>query len=146
MTGALSEKLRDVINREEARLRRMTEAEAAARPAPGAWSRIEVLGHLVDSAVNNLQRFVRAQLGAELVFPGYAQNEWVSIQGFAQEEWASLVTLWAALNRHVSHVVSRIPAAKLSTPCIIGGGKPVTLGFLAEDYLRHLEHHLAQIP
>jgi hypothetical protein len=31
------------------------------KPAPGKWSKKEIPGHLVDSANNNHQRFLRAQ-------------------------------------------------------------------------------------
>jgi hypothetical protein len=116
----------------------------AVRPG-GRWSSKQILGHLLDSAVNNHQRFVRAQLGAELVFPGYEQDAWVDVQGYSEKPFAELVALWDAMNRHVAHVVARIPAARLATPCRIGGDAPVTLEFVARDYVRHLRHHLDQI-
>jgi hypothetical protein len=104
-----------------------------------------VIGHLIDSAFNNQQRFVRAQLGASLAFPGYAQESWVAAQAYQQRTWADLVGLWAALNRHLAHVIAHIEPRTLGTPCTIGEGAPVTLRFVAEDYVRHLHHHLAQV-
>ena len=127
------------------RLAAFSEAEAEAVRPGGRWSRKEILGHLVDSAVNNHQRFVRAQLQAELVFPSYEQEGWVSVQGYAGRPWKTLVELWGSLNRHVAHVVSRFPADRLATPCRLGGGQQVTLEFIARDYVRHLRHHLEQI-
>ena len=126
-------------------LRAMPDSEAAHKPAPDRWSKKEILGHLIDSACNNHQRFVRAQLEGGLSFPGYEQEGWVRCQGYATEQWGLLVELWSAYNRHLAEVVSRLPAAVLSASCRIGDGEPVTLAALAEDYLRHLDHHLAQL-
>ncbi len=128
-----------------ARLRQMDEAAAAQRRGPGTWSRKEILGHLLDSALNNHQRFVRAQLLTELAFPGYEQERWVAVQGYGDRAWERLVALWAEANLHIAHVLSRIPDDRLTTPCRIGDGAPVTLEFVARDYVRHLRHHLEQI-
>jgi hypothetical protein len=127
------------------RLAAFDEAESASIRPGGAWSRKQILGHLVDSATNNHQRFVRAQLQKELVFPGYEQDGWVDVQGYAERPWTSLVALWDAMNRHVAHVIARIPDHRLGTRVTLGEGKPVTLEFVARDYVRHLRHHLEQI-
>jgi hypothetical protein len=127
------------------RLASFGEAESASIRPGGAWSRKQILGHLVDSATNNHQRFVRAQLQQELVFPSYEQEGWVRVQGYAERPWKALVELWDSLNRHVAHVVSRIPEDRLATPVRLGEGQPVTLEFVARDYVRHLRHHLEQI-
>jgi hypothetical protein len=140
-----SERILALVAREEPRLRAFPAQETARRPAPGKWCRREILGHVIDSASNNHQRFVRAQLAAELSFPGYAQDDWVRMQGYEAEPWDQLVTLWAAINRHLAHLVGRIPASRLSTPCGIGGKPPISLEALVADYIRHLEHHLGQI-
>jgi hypothetical protein len=121
-------------------------APEASRPlAPGKWSRKEIVGHLVDSAVNNHQRFVRALLADSLEFPGYAQNPWVSCQGYAEEDWGALVDLWSLLNRHIAYVVGRIPEAKRSTPCRIGENPGMTLEALVAGYISHVEHHVGQV-
>ncbi len=127
------------------RLDALGERGAEAIREGGSWSVKEILGHLIDSAANNHQRFVRAQLQDELVFPSYEQDRWVAVQGHAERPFAELVSLWAALNRHVAHVLARVPAAKLETPCRIGNGPAVTLEFVARDYVRHLRHHLEQM-
>ena len=127
------------------RLCNISEADAAHRSAPGRWSKKEILGHLIDSAVNNHQRFVRAQFVPRLEFPGYEQEAWVAAQAYATESWPDLVNLWLLLNRHLVHVIEAIPEASFAHECVIGANAPVTLSFLVTDYLRHLEHHLDQI-
>lgn len=47
--------------------------------------------------------------------------------------------------RHLAHVVRRIPENRWDVACRIAANEPVTLQALAEDYLRHLRHHIAQI-
>jgi hypothetical protein len=117
----------------------------ARRPAAGKWSPKEVLGHLVDSAANNHQRFVRAQQGDALTLPGYEQNHWVNSQGYQEADWAHLVALWKHLNMHLADVIARIPPSKYSVPCTIGGDAAVPLEALVVGYRNHLHHHMAQI-
>ena len=133
------------IESEVSKLRALDESQAGAPRAAGKWSAKQVIGHLLDSAFNNHQRFVRAQLGPSLAFPGYAQEVWVAASAYQERPWADLVTLWSEVNRHLAHVIGHIEPAALGTPCTIGQGAPVTLRFVAEDYVRHLHHHLAQI-
>jgi len=145
MENTNSSRILAIVSRETPRLRAIAPKSATERPQADKWSRKEVLGHLVDSALNNHQRFVRSQLADSLEIPGYAQNDWVRCQGYADADWTGLVELWSSVNRHLAHVVARIPAGKLSTPIRIGGGEPTTLEAVIVDYLRHVEHHLQQI-
>jgi hypothetical protein len=141
----LSEKLLSVVNSAEPRLRKIDALESTKPILPGGWSRKQVIGHLIDSASNNHQRFVRASLQPSLDFPGYDQEGNVLLQAPQDADWPLLVSLWGAYNRYLAHVIARLPASKRETVCRIGSGKPVTLAFLAEDYLTHLVHHLRQI-
>jgi len=116
-----------------------------AKHAPDRWSLSEVVGHLVDSACNNHQRFVRAQYCTELVFPKYEQNEWVAAANYRTRDWESLVQLWYHYNRQLAVLIRNIPESKLSTPCTITPNETCTLGFLVTDYLDHLHHHLSKL-
>jgi hypothetical protein len=142
---AASGELRRVIEDAGARLRAIPELSAARKTAPSSWSIKEILGHLLDSAANNHQRFLRARGPGNLAFPGYEQEAWVRMQDYQSRPWAELIDFWVLFNRHLAHTIERIPADALNTTCLIGTGKPVTLGFLIDDYLQHLRHHLDQI-
>lgn len=137
-------------------LLRMTEDQAERRRAPGAWSPKEIVGHLIDSAANNHQRFVRAQFQQDLVFPGYAQDDWVAAQRYQAAPWHRLVDLWRLYNLHLLHLVSVIPEGELTrrrhphslhriAGKIVEEHVPATLEYLIRDYLGHLKHHLGQI-
>jgi hypothetical protein len=141
----LSEKLLSLVEAAEPRLREISETESTQSILPGGWSRKQVIGHLIDSASNNHQRFVRAALQTSLDFPGYDQGGSVRVQAVQDADWQLLVALWAAYNRYLAHVIARLPASKLETVCRIGSGDAVTLDFLATDYLTHLGHHLNQL-
>ena len=139
------DRFRSTLERATGKLARVGEEESMVAVAPGTWSRKQILGHLIDSAANNHQRFVRAQLESRLEFPGYAQDQWVSAQNYQEENWGYLVACWAGYNRHLLHAIAQIPADKLAHTVVVGKDEPVTLEFLIRDYVRHLEHHLAQI-
>jgi hypothetical protein len=144
---AIADDLQQTVTAAGGRFARVSDADASARRASGAWSAKEILGHLIDSAANNHQRFVRAQQGQGglLSLPGYAQDDWVRVQGYQGRDWAALVTLWQAFNEHLSHVIRRMPAPAMAQEIRIGDGPVVTLGFVVGDYLTHLQHHVAQI-
>ena len=147
---------RQTIDDSAARLLSMSTSESQTRPAAGKWSPREVIGHLIDSAANNHQRFVRAQFTDHLEFHGYEQAEWVDVQGYQQESWEQLVQLWKLYNLHLWHLVSRIPLEQLTQQRrrhnlhqiawqSVPVEQPATLEYFIRDYLGHLKHHLRQI-
>jgi hypothetical protein len=141
----LSAKLSQTITAAEPALRAVSETDSEMPALAGGWSRKQLVCHLIDSASNNHQRFVRAALAGELAFPPYDQNGNVRVQSPGNAPWHLLVDLWAAYNRYLAHVIAHLPEESLNAACRIGDGEPVTLRFLAEDYLAHLKHHLRQI-
>ena len=138
-----------------AALSAMTDMETSSREN-GKWSKKEILGHLIDSASNNHQRFVRAQFKDDLIFPGYDQDEWVRVQDYQSANWHSLLELWKDFNFHIIHLINRIPAEQLTKKRIkhnlhqiasveIPESEPATLEYFIKDYYGHLRHHLKQI-
>ena len=137
--------IESVIESWRARLLGLNAKSAHAKPEADRWSISEVIGHLVDSACNNHQRFVRAQFCTELVFPKYEQNEWVAAANYRDCDWNSLVQLWFHYNRQIAVLIRNIPNSKLQTPCTITPYETCTLEFLVTDYLDHLNHHFAKL-
>ena len=127
------------------RLVDIADADAEQKPGPGRWSKKEILGHLIDSVSNNHQRLVRAQFAARTEFPAYEQEAWVATQAYGAESWPDLVNLWLLYNRHLLHLLRHFPEKALQHEVSIGGKTPATVAFMAEDYLRHMNHHLSQI-
>src|SRR5215208_3106006 len=147
---------RNTIVSAKTRLSDIPEAQSRQKASADDWSPIEVLGHLIDSAANNHQRFVRAQLTDDLVFTGYEQDHWVSSQKYRDESWSDVIQLWSSYNLHLVHVASVIPKdvlTKLRVPHtldqiafnLVDKNEPATLEYLIRDYLDHLRHHLDQI-
>jgi hypothetical protein len=111
----------------------------------GGWTRKQIVGHLLDSAANNRQRFVRAAIDGEYAGPGYAQDAWVAAHGYRDASWETLLRWWQAEHEILTTVVDRIPEQRLQAMCVVGDDAPVTLRFLIEDYLSHQQHHFAQL-
>jgi hypothetical protein len=137
----LSERLSAVLRSAMPWLVTISEAEASVPECEGKWSGKQVMGHLIDSAVNNLGRIVRMQIEARKSLPGYEQMDWVSLQHYAEREWAQVLALWFALNEHVVWTIAHVEKASLENSGVVAG-EPLTLGFLIEDYVAHMEHHL----
>jgi len=149
-------KLQSIVERSTPALLALSEAESARHPAPGKWSPREVLGHLIDSASHNHQRFVRAQFQDDLVFQGYEQDAWVKAQRYQESPWVALVTLWRTFNLHIARVMVLVPEPVRTRVHhrhnldqiawrMVAPGEPTTLDYLMGDYLAHLELHLRQI-
>jgi hypothetical protein len=115
----------------------------AFKPNPGKWSKKEILGHLVDSAQNNIRRFIVAQY-EDSPSIGYAQDEWVRLSGYQEYDAAELVQLWILLNKHIVAILRQMTPEAATRKCMMGG-PPRTLQWIAADYCNHLLHHLHQL-
>jgi len=128
------------------RFKQLSEDVILKKTAPGKWSKQEILGHLIDSAINNLKRFTDSQyLPQPYTVIRYSQDDLVVINLYQQLPQEHLLPLWIALNQQIVYVISNIPADKLSYTIIIPSGDSKTLEWLAIDYVEHMEHHLGQI-
>ena len=147
---------RQTIETAALRLRDIPEDQSRLKRRENKWSPKEILGHLIDSASNNHQRFVRAQFGSELVFQGYEQAEWVEKQRYNEEPWEQLIQLWKHYNLHLVHLISVIPEQTLRQSRAehnldriafetVDKAQTTTLEYFVRDYVAHLRHHLGQI-
>ena len=123
-------------------LTRISEAEFSAKPLPYKWSRKEILGHLVDSAQTNIRRFIVAQYEEQPNIV-YAQNTWVTAANYQQYDTKDLIALWELLNKHACIILKNIPAGSEKRECLTGALR--TIEWLAQDYNKHLLHHLHQV-
>ena len=142
MATDLAVKFREVLKQAEIRLRAISKEDGGQPHREGGWLRKELLGHLLDSSTNNHLRFTIAAAEGSYTGPQYDQESWVRLNGYRSAEWSWLVDAWSMANGRLALLVEHIPEEALSAPCIIGGAAPVTLGFVIEDYLRHLMHHI----
>jgi GNAT superfamily N-acetyltransferase len=142
---AAIERLRFAVRTLPGVLSCFSEAESDERPSPERWTKKEVLGHLIDSASNNHQRFVRGQMTPGQDFPGYDQEQWFRIQAYQAARWDDLIDLWRAYNTHLLHVAECMSEEGQRATCRVGGGGEVTLAGLFVEYVDHLEHHLRKM-
>lgn len=145
MSSELAARFRAELDELGAILQSVREGLADVSWRSGGWNRKQLLGHLLDSAANNRQRFVRAAIDGQYAGPTYAQEEWVAAHGYESQSWQTLLRWWNVEHEILAAVVDGIPEDRLSASCGVGGEPPVTLRFLIEDYLRHQRHHVGQI-
>ena len=149
-------RLAEAVGRAAPALLRLDDRASSLRPAPGKWSPREIIGHLIDSASNNHQRFVRMSARDDLVVEGYEQDRWVASQRYQESPWGELVVLWLTYNRHLARVMTATPAADRARSRSVHNlderafrpvsrDRAVTLDYFMSDYVDHLEHHLAQV-
>ena len=146
-TGAMHQ-LEKFIESFPAKMRQFSSEELVHKPASNKWSRQEILGHLIDSAVNNLKRFTEIQfLPQPYSVIGYRQNELVILNDYQHLPLDHLLDLWQALNRQIVFVVRNIGPEKFNYPVDpqYENKEIKTLGWIICDYVAHMAHHFRQI-
>jgi hypothetical protein len=134
------EQLQSIVDKYTPLLQQLSKEELETKPSPEKWSGKEVIGHLIDSAQSNIRRFVVAQY--EEAYIVYKQDEWVKLADYQNYPPDELIQLWALLNKHICRVLQTMPKEKYESICLTNNHTPHTLKWLAEDYNRHLLHHL----
>ncbi len=144
---AITQELSQLVEEVPLRFNQIPVYELEHKPAPGKWSKKEILGHLVDSAVHNLTRFTQAQyLPSPFVVVAYNPDELVKLNGYQQQNPGEIGQLWQALNRQIVRVISHCSEEKLNNTVVLpNNASAFVLGWIMEEYLRHLKHHLQQI-
>ncbi|MEH7308063.1 DinB family protein, partial [Neobacillus drentensis] len=91
----------------------MSETEISDRPSPSKWSKKEIVGHLCDSAINNIERFVKIQYAEQpYVIQSYNQEQWVVVQNYQERPLDEILTLFQILNKQIKYIIMNIPAEK----------------------------------
>jgi DinB superfamily len=116
------------------------------KPSKDKWSKKEIVGHLIDSAINNTRRFTEAQFSkTPYLIQAYDQDEWVRVNKYQEIPVQDLFKLWRHLNKHIAAMLQDISEEQLNTPINLYDLSICNLEFLIEDYIAHLQHHLKQI-
>lgn len=141
----VAQHLRETLDAVLPQLKNITDAEASVKPRPEKWSKKEIIGHLIDSACNNQQKFVRTMQQTHLDFVGYKQDDWVALQQYNTANWSDLLETWIGYNRQIAHIIATVDPSVLGYTISIEGVGPFTLQFIMTDYAEHLKHHLKQV-
>ena len=140
------QKLEQLLIETESYLSSCTPAELSQKPAPNKWSKIEILGHLIDSGINNLQRFTEIQYsGKPYVIRNYRQDDLVQVNDYQHADVHELLALWKALNRRIGIIMAAQTGGTLSYEIRFADQSASDLRFLMTDYVEHMEHHILQI-
>jgi hypothetical protein len=137
-----ADELKAIIDRHMAALQAIPEDQLAFKPSPVKWSKKEIIGHLIDSAQSNIRRFVVAQY-EDTPTINYNQEKWVTLTGYQQCDSLSLIRLWYLLNWQISEILKNMSPEAAQQTCMTQ--ELHTLEWLANDYIKHLLHHLNQV-
>lgn len=110
----------------------------------------QIVGHMIDSATNNLHRIVHLQYNASpLIFPNYStygnNDRWIAIQSYQDEDWAVLIQLWKYSHIHLMHVIEHINPDKINNIWLASSEEEVSLKDMVLDYPRHLKLHIKEV-
>lgn len=143
ITRELAAKLRASVTNFYGQYSGIDNTLASKRPGEGTWSPKEIIGHLIDSASNNHQRFIRLQIADQLLFPDYGKDnlKWVQLGHYYDLEFSDIMFTWKQYNVLIEKIIEEADQSSLANRWITGG-KQVTLMELIADYVKHLQGHL----
>jgi hypothetical protein len=145
--NATTSALNKIIGEYSLKLNSIAESEFSAKPNPGKWSKKEVLGHLIDSAQNNLRRFICGQYESTPSKIAYDQDRWVEMNDYQHAKSEEIIALWVLMNKRILATLEKMPSSSYSKNSDTGKESVSlhSLEWLAEDYVKHLKHHVNQI-
>jgi hypothetical protein len=143
----IAAELHQIIDDFTTRFSTIRDEDFAVKPQPNKWSKKEVLGHLIDSAHNNLRRFITGQYEPSPPHIIYDQDFWVNTNSYNSSKKEDVIVLWRLMNERICTVLETMPEKNHSKLCNTGKDSEQlhSLHFLAEDYVKHLKHHINQI-
>ena len=139
---SIAKDLETVIEQHLPALKSLGESTLAHKPSPAKWSKKETMGHMIDSAQSNIRRFVVAQYEENPLIV-YNQDKWVAICNYQHWNSTELIDLWYLLNRDICEILKNISSETAHRQC--RSPELQTIKWLAEDYVKHLLHHLHQV-
>ena len=141
-----SHKLQHLLDKGLDYLTQVSESEMSQKVSAEKWSKKEILGHLIDSGINNLQRFTEIQFEEQPYrIRSYNQNELVKANNYQNTKTSDIVALWNTINRQILNLIQKQTESTLSYKIKLENDTISDLRFLMQDYVAHLEHHLKQI-
>lgn len=140
----IAEHLFKIVDDYSKKLKTISEVDYAAKPNPNKWSKKEIVGHMIDSAQSNTRRFIVAQY-EDAPFIIYNQDKWVAISNYQNYPTKDLIELWTLLNKHICIILSNTNEESAQRVCKTNNQTEHTIEWLAEDYIKHLRHHLHQV-
>lgn len=139
-------RLSNLLESTASHIRQTPEEMLNAKPRADKWSKKEILGHLVDSAINNLQRFTEIQFSDKpFQIYRYHQAELVQANAYQEAEIDEYLPLWVQLNKRIIQIMRLQTKRTLSFEILLYEGEKSDLKFLMTDYVDHMEHHVKQI-
>ncbi len=138
----IANQLKTFIDQHVEALKLLPESDMVFKPAPYKWSKMEIIGHLIDSAQSNICRFVVAQYEDSPTIV-YNQDKWVTIVNYQQWNTNDLVNLWYLLNKQAAEVLKNTSPEMAKRKCQTE--ELHSIEWLAVDYIKHLRHHIHQV-
>lgn len=147
MVKNVATELREIVTTYSTAFTALPEVEFSAKSVPEKWSKKEIVGHLIDSAQNNLRRFIVTQYESTPPHIVYDQDFWVKSNDYQSMTSMDVIVLWMLVNYRICVVLDNMPEVNYSKQCNTGKGNEqlYTLEWLAQDYVKHLKHHINQI-
>ena len=139
---AVASQLNLIIDEYLQQLNKIEEEKISFKYVPLKWSKKEELGHLVDSAQNNIRRFIVAQY-EEIPTIIYDQEKWVVLNNYQQQPSKNIIQLWYLLNKQVVGILNNI--SEESAQRKSQSQELHTIEWLGNDYIKHLQHHMNHI-
>jgi hypothetical protein len=140
----IAEHLYKIVDDYSGKLKTISEVDYTAKPNPNKWSKKEIVGHMIDSAQSNIRRFVVAQY-EDAPFIMYNQDKWVAISNYQNYPTKDLIQLWTLLNKHICVILSNTNEESAQRICKTNNQTEHTIEWLAQDYIKHLLHHLHRV-
>ena len=141
------QELNELVAEYTAKFSAINDSDFSKKPLPTKWSKQELVGHLIDSAQNNLRRFIVTQYESQPPKIVYNQDFWVNANNYQQMRKEEVITLWKLINDRICAVLKSMPESNYIKQSNTGNTEVQlhSLQWLAEDYIRHMKHHLNQI-